>query len=81
MEPLVKVTLTVYVPAEVFLPAATLKIRVAVPAGDKVRLPVLRVTEGPCGPVGAIDVNTVTGPVKPPRLVSVTVETAIDEFV
>ncbi len=81
MEPLVNVTLTVYVPVDVFLLAAIVKNSVAVPPGDNVRLFELRVTEGSCWPIGVIELDMLMGPLNPPRLVRVRVETAIDEFV
>jgi hypothetical protein len=81
MEPLVKVTVTVYDPVEVFLPAATVKNTVAVPPEESVRLVELRETVGGCGAFGVIDVDMLIVPLKPFRLASVRMETAIVEFV
>lgn len=76
-----KVTLTVYVPVEVFLPDATVKNTVELPPDDNVRLFELRATEGLCWPVGDMEGVMLTVPVNPFRLVRMRVETPIEEFV
>jgi hypothetical protein len=81
MEPLVKVTLTLYVPVEVFLPTATVKDAVALPPEDNVRLLELRLAVGLCRAVGVIEADMLIGPVNPFRLVRVRVETEMEEFV
>lgn len=81
MEPLVKFTVTVYDPTEVFLPAANVKNTCAVPPEESERLFELRVTVGGCGAFGVMDVDILMVPLKPFRLARVRVETAIVEFV
>jgi len=77
----VKVTVTVYDPVEVFLPAATVKNTVAVPPEERVRLVELSETVGGCGAFGVIDADMLIVPLKPFRLARVRMETAIVEFV
>jgi len=79
--PLVKVTLTVYVPVEVFFPAATVRNAVALPPDDIVRLFELSLTVGLCGVLGVIEAEMVIVPVNPFRLARERVETATEEFV
>ena len=63
-----------------FFPAATVKNTCAVPPEESVRLVELRVSVGSCGAFGVMAVEMLTVPLKP-MLVTVRVETAIDEFV
>lgn len=64
-----------------FLLAATVKNTCAVPPEERVRLVELRVTVGPCGAFGVMDVKMLMVPLNPPRLATVRVETPVEEFV
>ena len=65
MEPLVKVTVTMYDPMEVFLPAATVKNTCAIPPEESVTLIELSLTVGMCGVVGVIEAEMLIVPVNP----------------
>ena len=80
MEPLVKVTVTVYEPMGVFLPAATVRNTFDVPPGASVTLVELSLTVGLCGAVGVIEAEMLTVPANP-ELTIVRVELPIEEFV